>query len=126
MVLPLELEGPSALIAFNLTGEVTGADYREVLEPAVEKVVARGLRPRLLAHFDREFRCYSLAALMEDAKFNRRHRRDFERIAVVTDKPFVRRAFDELAQEIEGEIRVFELGEESEAHAWLSSSSVCD
>ncbi len=113
---------PEGTLGFSLSGTVEKEDYDDVLVPALERAIEEHDRVKLLMRFGEAFEAYSLSAAWEDTLAGLRHWRGFERIAVVSDVPWLRAAVAGLAPLLPCPVRLFGLGGEEEARLWLAES----
>ncbi len=113
---------PDDVVAFTAKGEVTSSDYREVLVPAVRDALTRHERIRLLYVLGAEFTGYSGAALWDDAVVGTEHFSHFDRMAVVSDKEWVRHSVNAFAWMMPTRIKVYADSEQAEALAWVTES----
>lgn len=111
---------PDNVLGFVAKGEVTGADYETVLMPAVEEMLGRRESIRFLYHLGDEFAGFDAKALWDDAKVGLQHLGAWERVAVVSDVPWVRTAMKAFGFVMPGRVRVFNNTEIAEARQWLS------
>jgi hypothetical protein len=115
---------PVGTVGFRLDGDLTDADYRDVLTPGLREAAAQG-EVRLLMVGAKGFDLGSLKARFEEARrdpdLDLGHRRDWRRVAIVADANFMlRRSFPLFARVIPVEMKLFGLGDEAEARAWLT------
>lgn len=110
---------PDNVIGVRASGEVTAEDYQAVLVPAVEDVLSRHKRLRLLYLLGREMAGFSSAAAWEDTKTGMRHFTAFERIAVVSDTPWIRHMVQAMGFVIPGEVRIFAEHDLDDAQSWV-------
>ena len=114
------IEGlPQNVLAIEATGKVTHDDYRNILIPKAEAMMAKG-PIRMLYVIDREFAGFELEALWDDGKFGLKHWHDFSHIAVVTDQTWLRAAMSMFTPFFGGEVRMFRFSEMSTAKAWIA------
>lgn len=104
-------------ISIAVFGEFTLADYREFEELFDYKVRFEG--PVDVFIDLREMARFTVDVALEDIKFSRQHRRDFRRIAVLTDSQWLTWSAWITQLFVEAEVMVFE--EEGEARAWLEN-----
>ncbi|MEB3322972.1 MAG: STAS/SEC14 domain-containing protein [Synechococcaceae cyanobacterium] len=113
---------PEGTLGFGLFGTVSREDYDTVLVPALERAIEEHERVKLLMRFGEGFEGYTPAAAWEDTLAGLRHWRGFERIAVVSEVPWLRTAVAALAPLFPCPVRLFGLPEEDQARLWLSES----
>lgn len=111
---------PGNVLGFTARGRVTGSDYESTIIPAVEEAFEHARKMRFLYHLGPEFTGFDVAALWDDAKLGLSHFRGWERIAVVSDKGWIRAAAKAFAFAIPAEVRVFEESELEKARTWVS------
>lgn len=111
---------PPGVLGFEAVGEVHSDDYRDVLRPAIDTVVAAGGAVRLVYVLGPEFTGYSAGASWQDAKLGTHHLSAWERAAVVSDVEWVEHLVGAFAWMIPGELRLFPLGELAEAVDWAA------
>lgn len=110
---------PDQVLGVEALGEVTAEDYREVLVPAVEARLGRHARVRLLYVLGKAFDGFSGGATWEDAKLGMHHFTAFERVAVVTDRDWLKGMVKAFGFALPGEVATFETGQLAEARAWI-------
>ena len=116
---------PGDTLGFRLSGKIDRDEYFQILDPVKEKL-ERGEKVSFLVETAPDFSGLDLAALWEDAKqagsLGLKHRSSWERLAVVTDKDWMRNAIAALGWLMPGEICVFEPGELEDAKAWTGGA----
>jgi stage II sporulation SpoAA-like protein len=115
---------PAGTVGFRLEGDLTDADYRDVLTPGLREAAAGG-EVRLLMVGDKGFDLGSLKARFEEARkdpeLDLGHRKDWRRVAIVADANFVlRAAFPAFSRVVPVEMKLFGLKDEPAARAWLT------
>lgn len=116
------LEGlPPNVVGIEAVGRVDAADYRRVLEPAVERALQAHDKLRLLYVLGDEFDGYSPSAAWEDTKLGISHWHAWERLAVVTDREWIRDGVRALGWMLPGECRVYTVERRDKATAWVSA-----
>ena len=114
------IEGlPQDVMAIEAVGKVTHQDYREILIPKAEAMMAGG-PIRMLYVIGAEFTGFELEAMWDDSLFGIRHWRDFSHIAVVTDHAALRAMVSMFKPFFHGEVRLFGLAELPAAKDWIS------
>lgn len=107
------------IVAVRGTGLVTADDYRTVLTPAITRATADGRKARLLLEFGEGFEGYDTSAILSDSALGIGHLGSFERIAVVTDADWLRRAIHLFGGLIPGDVRLFAAQDGSLAEDWI-------
>jgi len=111
---------PSGVLGFEADGELRAADYRDVLLPAIEAVIQRGEKVRIVLVF-KSFDGMSGGALWQDLKMGVEHLTSWKRIALVTDIDWMRRLTDAFGWMTPGELKRFPLAECEDAIAWAAA-----
>jgi len=111
-------------IGFRVTGELTDADYAEVLAPALKAAASSG-EVRLLLVGVEGFDLGSLKARFEaarkDPELDLGHSKDWRRVGVVAEANFfIRRLFPGLAKVIPVEVKLFDPKDEAQARFWVA------
>lgn len=118
---------PAGTLGFRLSGKISRDEYFEILDPVREKL-GRDEKVSFLVETAPDFHGLDLGALWEDMKaagsVGLKHRSAWERLAVVTDKDWIRNAIAAFAWVIPGEIRVFEPHELEKAKAWTGGGGL--
>ncbi len=111
---------PDGVLAFRAVGRVEKADYDDVLEPAVDAMVAERGELRLVYVLGEAFEGYAASAGVEDAKLGLGHLSKWRRVAVVTDRDWVRNSVSMLGWMMPGDVRVFDEMELEQALRWAA------
>jgi hypothetical protein len=115
-------EMPEGTIGFKVVEELTGGDYRQLIEPALVEAAEKG-DVRLLFEIDAGFGM-DAGAVIEDAKTGIKlglgHMKAWKRTAIVTDVDWIRKAIKAFGFMTPGEVRVFEPGELGAAKVWVA------
>jgi hypothetical protein len=113
---------PAGVIGVRASGKLTKDDYTDELEPALKEAMDAGEARVLFVLTD--FDGLELDATFEDIKTGLgvefAHRKDWKRLAVVTDVDWVARAMRMFAWAMPGELAVYDLGDLDEAKTWVS------
>jgi hypothetical protein len=112
---------PDSVVGFRASGELTSDDYRHVLVPAVEAALQSRDKLRLLYLLGDDVTGFSAGAAWQDTKIGMEHVTRWEKIAVVTDREWLRHSVSIFGHLIPGEIRAFPAAEEGDARAWVAS-----
>jgi hypothetical protein len=112
---------PNTVLGFKASGELTSDDYRDVLVPAVEGALRSQEKLRLLYVLGDEVTGFSAGAAWQDTKVGMAHITKWEKVAVVTDKEWLRHSVNIFGYLIPGEIKGFTAAEEEDARSWIAS-----
>jgi hypothetical protein len=99
-------------------GDVTGEDYVNVLWPAVAEAAGTGEPVNIVAVMTDELHHMSFAAMLSDGQLGLRYRRDWGRIAFVSDHKHLDSLIEEKSKPFHLDVRVFTLAEEQAAIDW--------
>jgi SpoIIAA-like len=113
-------------LGFRLSGRITRDEYFQVLDPIREQL-DQGKKVSFLVETAPDFQGLDLGALWEDVKVagtvGLKYRSSWERLAVVTDKDWMRHGIAAFGWLIPGQIRVFEPAALEEAKAWTGGDA---
>jgi SpoIIAA-like len=119
-----QIEGlPAGTLGFRAHGQVTAADYERVIVPDVEAAFALNRRLRVLYITAADFTGFDPGAMWDDAKLGMRHFSGWDRVALVSDVPWLRTTTSAMSFMIPAEIRLFHLSEQDEAKRWITESA---
>jgi hypothetical protein len=110
---------PSNVLAISGSGQITRGDYRDVVEPAVEKLVRDQGKIRVYYRIEADYAGIAPTAIWEDFKVGMSHLSRWERVAVVTDIEWIRHTVRLFGFMIPAEIRTFPLAEAASAREWI-------
>jgi hypothetical protein len=113
---------PAGVIGLRASGKLTKEDYTEVLEPALKEALDSSEARVVFVLTD--FDGLDLDATFEDIKtglgVELAHRKEWKRLALVTDVDWVARAMRMFAWAMPGELEVYdELDKLEEAKSWV-------
>jgi hypothetical protein len=110
---------PDGVIGFEASGELHAADYRDTLLPAVEAVLERGDKVRIVLVFE-SFDGVSGGAMWQDLKLGVGHLTGWKRIALVSDIEWMKHLTSLFGWMTPGEVRQFGLSQQADAVAWAA------
>lgn len=111
---------PDNVLGFIAKGTVTADDYDTILEPAVATALESNEKVRLLYVLGADFTGYEGGAMWEDTKMGAKAKH-FEKIAVVSDKDWVRHTVEVMGWLMPCEVKVFHVDHEAEASEWITA-----
>src|SRR6476659_6146226 len=116
---------PPGTHGFRLSGRLTHDEYFQILNP-IQEQLERGEQVSFLVETAPDFHGLDMSALWEDVKrapsLGFKHRTQWERLAVVTDKDWMRHAIAAFGWLSPGELRGFEPSELEHAKAWTGGA----
>jgi len=120
MVKKLE-QSSGNIIGFEMSGKLHDDDYK-VFVPAVEEVLKKAGRARILASFH-DFHGWDLHAAWDDLKFGSKHVIDIEKIALVGDKQWEQWMAKLCKPFTVAKVKYFDAAEIETAWQWLREPS---
>ena len=111
---------PDHVLGVQTHGEVTAEDYKNVLVPAIDAVLTKHKRVRLLYVFGKDFDGFTGGAAWEDAKVGMKHLTAFQRVAVVSDTDSIRTMVKAFGFALPGEVRVYPADQLPAAREWIA------
>jgi hypothetical protein len=113
-------EGPGDIVGIRAAGKLSDADYRDVLAPRVQLLLKQFRKLKALFVMDETFEGWSLRAAWANTVFDVKHRRDFEKIAIVGAPKWEDRCIKTAAKWLmTGELRTFRRDQLTQAREWL-------
>ena len=114
---------PAGVLGFRASGKMTRDEYREIMKP-IYATLERGEKLNIYFELAGDFDGLDLGALWEDMKaagsVGLMHRSSWERMALVTDKDWIKHAVAVVGPLAPGELRLFEPALTVEAKAWIA------
>lgn len=115
-----QIEGlPAGTVGFRAHGQVTAADYENIIVPDVEAAFALNRKLRMLYVTAEDFTGFDPGAMWDDAKLGMRHFSSWERIALVTDVSWLRTAASAFSFAVPAQFELFGSEQVEDAKAWL-------
>jgi SpoIIAA-like len=111
---------PDTAVGFTVQGKIHTDDYRDTLIPAVEDLIDRTGKARVLVVLGPEWEGISASAMFEDTKLGLEHWRSWDRLALVSDAEWIHHLASIFGWMVPGEVQVFGVGALDEATAWVS------
>lgn len=120
MALQLRNDGTNNLVEIEVSGKLVKSDY-ETFVPQLEKLIRDHGKLRILFEM-KDFHGWTLSALWQDFKFDLKHFRDVERIAMVGDKKWEKGMATFCKPFTTAKIKYFGYGQHDQAMAWLAQN----
>jgi len=119
-VIEVMAQSAGNILGFRATGRLSQADYREVLEPCVRSLLERFETLKVLFLTDEPFDGWSPTAAWTNTMFDLKHRRDFDKVAVVGAPKWEEWCVKAAARLLmSGEMRTFRRDELARAWEWV-------
>lgn len=112
---------PDNVVGFVAKGEVTRADYENTLDPEVERALQKHDKIRLLYVLGADFTGVTAGAMWADGAIGMKHFTRWDRIAVVSDKDWIRHTIESIGWLLPAKVRTFHVSEEADASEWITS-----
>ena len=109
------------VVILEAEGKLTHQDYKDVLIPRIEAVIRERGKARVLFELGENFRGWDWDALWDDARFGLKHRKDFEKMAVVSNRRWINWATKISAKFVRGDIRTFPMSLRADARTWIKT-----
>jgi hypothetical protein len=111
---------PPNVMAVEASGTVTHEDYRDIIIPKAEEMMAKG-PIKLLYVIGSDFKSFEVEALWDDGKLGFTHRHNFNHVALVSDLTWIRASVGLFAPFFHCEVRLFRLSELLAAKDWITN-----
>ena len=112
---------PANVAAFTATGEVTKADFEDVVIPHVKAIVDLYKELNYVLKIDTDLGNFSIGAWLQDALLGIKNITKWNRAAIVTDKDGVIKFTEIFSIVMPGEFKGFEKDELEKALNWAST-----
>ena len=112
---------PHGILGAVAKGEVTATDYEDVLIPAIRKASKDHSRIRFYYEFGPGFSGMDQDSMWEDFELGVEHWSKWDRVAVVTDIPWLSHAVNAFSFLMPCPARVFGMDERDEARSWITA-----
>jgi stage II sporulation SpoAA-like protein len=117
---------PPGTLGFRASGRLSSDEYREMIGP-IYAALERGEKLNIYFELADDFHGLDWGALLQDMKaagsIGLKHRSSWKRMALVTDKDWVKYGATAFGWLAPGELRLFEPVEREAARAWLAETS---
>jgi hypothetical protein len=112
---------PENVVGFVAKGKLSSDDYDKVLIPAIERALESHEKARLIYVLGGEFDGMAPGAMWDDTRVGIGTLTKWDKIAVVTDKDWIRHSVDIFGYLMPGEVKSFTTDEEPAARSWVTS-----
>jgi hypothetical protein len=119
MSVDLHEEASGKVLVIKLTGKLTKEDYENVL-PEVERLIKAHGKLRMLVQMH-DFHGWTAGALWQDIKFDLKHFRDIDRLALVGEKAWEHGMAVFCKPFTTAAVRYFDRGDADQAESWVQA-----
>ncbi len=113
-------ESRGNVLAVKANGKLTVRDYEDVFIPKLEELIREHGKVRALLYLAEDFDGWEMGAMWDDARVGLKHRKDFEKMAVVGGPGWVQKVVRAVAPLMSGEVKTFAADELEEALHWIA------
>jgi hypothetical protein len=118
----IETISTGRVLEVSVTGKLTKESYQKLV-PAVDAQIKQYGKLRILFVME-DFHGWTAGAMWEDLKFDLKHWKDIERLALVGDKKWEKGMASFCKPFTKATIRYFDAADVDEAREWLASDAV--
>lgn len=112
---------PDNILAFSARQKVTDEDYKSMLIPSVENQIKANGKVRFVYLIGPEFEGFEAKAALDDALLGLHHWRDFERVAIVTDKDWIANTMRIFLPLMPAKAKLFNINQLQDALNWAAA-----
>jgi len=117
MVLGLDLNADGKILEVQVTGKLTKEAYQEFV-PLLENMIGQYGKVRILFHMH-DFHGWEAGALWEDIKFDMKHFKDIEQLAIVGESKWEQGMAMFCKPFTSAKIQYFDAAKIDDARAWI-------
>lgn len=114
-------ELPNNVVGFKATGQVSKADYENVVVPAVDALAESTGKINFLLELDTDISNYTSGAAFDDMMVGFKHFTQWNKIAIVSDQKGVEKVTNALDAVVPGKAKGFPKSKIDEAKSWVIS-----
>jgi hypothetical protein len=114
-------ESQGNVAGVKVSGKVTAQEYEDVVLARLDAIIKEHGKARFMWYLDESFQGAEAGAIWDDTKFGFKHRKDFEKLALVGGSKWMEWLTKLAAKIISGETRTFAPEQVQEAWDWLKS-----
>jgi len=117
-MLTIMTETDDRTLVVKATKTLSSEDYEDIFIPELNRRLNKTGKIRAAILFDSNFQGWQPGAAWDDFTYGMQHRRDFEKIAVVTEKQWLARATKIGSYFMDGQVVAYAPAEFQEAVSW--------
>ena len=115
-------ESQNNVLVAKMLGQLTVEDYEKILIPKLDEAISQYQKVRAIIIVDESFTGWELGALWEDAKYDLKHRHDFEKLAMVGGSYWLKKSAQVGGVVIDSELKTFNADKLDDALAWINEN----
>jgi hypothetical protein len=120
-MIELQSDANGKILSVKISGKLTKEDYEQFV-PQVEGLIKKHGKIRILMQMH-DFHGWTVGALWEDIKFDVKHFKDIERLAMVGDRKWEAGMAGFCKPFTTAKVRYFDVSEAGQARAWVDEGS---
>jgi hypothetical protein len=114
-------ESQGNIFGVKMSGKITAREYEDAIIPRVEAIFQEHGKIRLMYLVDDSFQGAEAGAMWDDTKLGLKHRKDFEKLALVGGSKWMDWLTKLAAKFMSGQTKTFTAEQLQEAWGWLRS-----
>lgn len=111
---------PAHVAAYRASGAISKEEYEAIVMRRVDEVAAQYGKINFLVLLETDLDNYSVGAFFKYLKVSFEHFFRWNRMAIISEERWVRKAYGLLSSLVHGEIKSYRLHEFEEAKRWVS------
>jgi hypothetical protein len=112
---------PPHVAAYRASGKVLKEEYEKVVMHRVDEVASTYGKINFIVRLETDMENYSFASFLDYLKVSFEHFTKWNRMAIVSDETWLRKAYDTLSPFVPGKIKGYKLSEYEAARQWVSA-----
>lgn len=112
---------PANVAGFRALGEVDADDYKKVLVPALDALVAKQEKINFLLVLDTSLKDFSIGALLQDLGVGLKHFTKWHKMAIVSESDGINKFTDAFSYIAPGEAKGYTHAQLEKAIEWVSN-----
>ncbi len=121
-MIDVNTDAGAQFLEISMTAPITEEDYKDTLIPAMDAAIEAADHIRMLVVVDGGMGDFTIGAMLQDGRMGLKHWRGFDRVALVSDDPGIRRMIGLFGVFMPCPVSVFAMDEKDDARRWLRES----
>ncbi|HET6227173.1 MAG TPA: STAS/SEC14 domain-containing protein [Bacteroidia bacterium] len=111
---------PDNMVGFKASGEVTEADFKNIVMPKVQQAIDKNQKLNYLLVLNTDIKNFTVGAWLKDAVLGVKHLFKWNRAAIVSDVEGIRKFTNGFSLLMPGEFKGFEHKDQQQAIDWVT------